>query len=77
MKIKHLGMVNILAQREVVRELVQHDLSASTLAAVTLELLQDQTKREALQADLASITTMLGSGGAYQRAAEAVHHCSS
>ncbi|MFM2143148.1 MAG: hypothetical protein RLZZ476_1692, partial [Verrucomicrobiota bacterium] len=32
-------------------------------------------KREALQADLASITTMLGSGGAYQRAAEAVHHC--
>jgi lipid-A-disaccharide synthase len=74
-KIKHLGMVNILAQREVVRELVQHDLSAATLAAATLELLQDQTKREALQADLASITAMLGSGGAYQRAAQAVCDC--
>ncbi|MBK8093953.1 MAG: lipid-A-disaccharide synthase [Verrucomicrobiaceae bacterium] len=71
-KIQHLGMVNILAGREVVRELVQHDLSPETLARATLELLQDPQKRSDLQADLASVVATLGTGGAYQRAASVI-----
>jgi lipid-A-disaccharide synthase len=72
-RIKHLGIINILAKREVVRELVQGDLSAATLAKATLDLLTDTARREALQADLASVVATLGSGGAYARAAQAVH----
>jgi lipid-A-disaccharide synthase len=74
-KIKHLGIVNILAGREVVRELVQGDLSADTLAQTTTELLLDSGRRESLQADLAAVVAALGSGGAYARAAKAVHEC--
>jgi lipid-A-disaccharide synthase len=71
-RIKHLGIINILAKREVVRELVQGDLSSATLAAATRELLTDDVRRGDLQADLASVVATLGSGGAYRRAAEAV-----
>jgi lipid-A-disaccharide synthase len=72
-RIKHLGIINILAKREVVRELVQHDLNPDTLAQATADLLTQKDRREALQADLASVVATLGSGGAYQRAAQAVH----
>ena len=72
-RIKHLGIINILAKREVVRELVQHDLTPDTLAQATADLLTQKDRREALQADLASVVATLGSGGAYQRAAQAVH----
>lgn len=72
-RIKHLGIINILAKREVVRELVQHDLTPDTLAKATADLLTQKDRREALQADLASVVATLGSGGAYQRAAQAVH----
>lgn len=72
-RIKHLGIINILAKREVVKELVQHDLNPDTLAKATADLLTQKDRREALQADLASVVAMLGSGGAYQRAAQAVH----
>jgi len=72
-RIKHLGIINILAKREVVKELVQHDLTPDTLAKATADLLTNKDRREALQADLASVVATLGSGGAYQRAAQAVH----
>lgn len=72
-RIKHLGIINILAKREVVKELVQHDLNPDTLAKATADLLTQKDRREALHADLASVVATLGSGGAYQRAAQAVH----
>ena len=72
-KIKHLGIVNILAKREVVRELVQGNLSAASLAGAMLEMLGSESKRKQLQDDLAAVVATLGSGGAYARAARAVH----
>lgn len=72
-RIKHLGIVNILAKREVVKELVQGSLNAETLAEATLELLTNPAARLHLEADLASVVATLGSGGAYARAAKAVH----
>jgi lipid-A-disaccharide synthase len=74
-RIKHLGIINILAKREVVKELVQGALNPDTLARATADLLTDSAKREALQADLASVVATLGSGGAYERAARAVLDC--
>jgi lipid-A-disaccharide synthase len=72
-RIKHLGIVNILAKREVVKELVQGGLSPATLAAGMIELLQCEGKRRQIQDDLAAVVATLGSGGAYARAAKAVH----
>ena len=72
-RIKHLGIINILAKREVVQELVQGRLNSDTLAKATTELLTSSAKREHLQQDLADVVATLGSGGAYARAAQAVH----
>lgn len=74
-KIKHIGIVNVLAQREVVRELVQGDLTSDTLAAEIGGLLADDGRRRELQEDLAAVVSTLGAGGAYTRAAQAVEGC--
>ena len=50
-----------------------HVSTIDTLAKATLDLLTDTARREALQADLASVVATLGTGGAYSRAAQAVH----
>ncbi len=71
-RIKHLGIVNILAGREVVRELVQGGLSAGTLADAMLALLKDGDMRGRLQQDLATVVATLGAGGAYRRTAQTV-----
>lgn len=68
-RIKHLGIVNILARRQVVTELVQHDLTPGSLAAEMLRFLRDPAARSALQADLSSVVATLGQPGAYHRAA--------
>ncbi|MBL9176502.1 MAG: lipid-A-disaccharide synthase [Verrucomicrobiaceae bacterium] len=72
-RIKHLGIVNILARCEIVKELVQGGLSATTLATSMIELLQSESKRRQIQDDLTAVVATLGSGGAYARAAKAVH----
>ena len=72
-RIKHLGMVNILAKREVVKELIQHTLTPDSLAAEMLRLLRDPAARAALQTDLAKVVATLGEPGAYQRAATIVN----
>jgi lipid-A-disaccharide synthase len=71
-RIPYLGIINVLAQRQVVQELIQRDFSPSRVAETLLEMLQQPTKREALEKDLASVVTTLGEGGAYERAAQLV-----
>lgn len=72
MKLKHLGIVNILAGEDVVTELVQHDFNVSRLASELLNLATNQAARETLLAKFAHVMTLLGEGGAYRRAADAV-----
>lgn len=71
-KIKKIGIVNVLAKRDVVPELVQGDLTSDSLAAEMVSLLTDDQRRHALEADMASVVATLGEGGAYRRAAEEV-----
>jgi lipid-A-disaccharide synthase len=71
-RIKHLGMVNILAGETVVKEMIQQDFVPEKLAQELLRLLQDQSAREALSAKMHEVVATLGEGGAYGRAAEAV-----
>jgi len=71
-RIKFIGIINVLAGREVVRELVQHLCSPERLGAAMVELLTEPAKRAALQQELAEVVATLGEGGAYTRAAQAV-----
>jgi lipid-A-disaccharide synthase len=68
-KIEKIGIVNILAKRDVVRELVQTELTGDTLGAEMVSLLTDHERRASLERDLAEVVAMLGEGGAYRRAA--------
>ncbi len=70
--IQFIGMINVLAKREVVKELIQHRCNAQTIAAELVPLLQSQAKRTALQQALADVVATLGEGGAYARAAKTV-----
>lgn len=71
-RIKHIGIINVLAKREVVKELVQGGLTPDTLAAEMVDLLTNEIRRHDLQTELAEVVATLGQGGAYQRAAQAV-----
>jgi lipid-A-disaccharide synthase len=71
-KVQYIGLVNILAGEEVVKEFIQ---AAATPAAVAQELgafINSEETRFTLQARLAETSEKLGEKGAHQRAAKAV-----
>ncbi len=72
LSVKHLGIVNVIAGRELVRELLQERASGAAIAEELGRLLEDGDAREALRAELASVVARLGEGGSHRRAAEAV-----
>ncbi|MFZ4766934.1 MAG: lipid-A-disaccharide synthase [Roseimicrobium sp.] len=71
-RIKHIGIVNILAGETVVKELVQGRFTADKVASEMLLLLQDEAARTAVTTRLGEVVALLREGGAYERAAEAM-----
>lgn len=71
-KVDYLGMANILAGREVVREYIQSDATPARLSAEVLRLLGDECYRGELLDGLSEAVGKLGPGGASARAADAV-----
>ena len=72
MKVDYLGIVNVMADREVVRELLQEDCEPGPIAAELGRMVSAHEARTALQAELAEVVAMLGDGGAHDRAADAI-----
>jgi lipid-A-disaccharide synthase len=72
MSVKYLGIVNVIADREVVRELLQEKANGAALAEELERLLSSPGERTQLQEDLAGVVARLGEGGAHLRAARAV-----
>lgn len=72
MSVKYLGIVNVIADREVVRELLQEKANGAALAAELERLLSSPEAREQLRGELADVVAGLGEGGAHLRAARAV-----
>ena len=70
--IQHLGIVNILAGRPVVREFIQGSATPAGLADEILRLLNVPGATRQLSAELQSVVEQLGGDGAAQRAALAV-----
>lgn len=72
MSVRYLGIVNVIADREIVRELLQEDATQGSIAAELERLLSRPEEREQLRRDLAGTVAKLGQGGAYRRAAEVI-----
>src|SRR5260370_6108807 len=66
------SMVNLIAGKRAVPELIQNDFTTTRVAAEILRLLNDPTAREALRRDLAEVRQRLGPPGAVDRAADAI-----
>jgi lipid-A-disaccharide synthase len=66
------SMVNLIAGRRVVPELIQNDFTPERVAAEVLHLLNDQGAREAMRRGLAEVRHHLGPPGAVDRAADAI-----
>lgn len=71
-KVKNIGIVNIVAGREVVPELIQSDARAEKIAEVIRRILNDSLYRDNMKKDLLEVREKLGSPGASERAAEAI-----
>lgn len=54
-KVSHLGMANLLAKKEIVREFIQHDATAQNLADESLRLLDDADYRNTLRSHFAAV----------------------
>ncbi|MEA3366465.1 MAG: lipid-A-disaccharide synthase [Candidatus Hydrogenedentes bacterium] len=68
-RVHHIGMVNILANKRVVPEFVQHEATRQRIVPVVFDLLEDTPARRQMIEDLAAVRAMLGTRGASQRAA--------
>ena len=67
--VRHVGMPNIVAGREVVPELLQGDVTGARITAAARSILDDAGRRAAMVADLREVRHRLGRGGAAGRAA--------
>ena len=59
-KVPHFAMVNLIAEREVVPELVQHDFTVEKIVARMTEIIPDGRTRENMLAGLAEVRARLG-----------------
>lgn len=66
------SMVNLIAKRQVVRELFQQDFTGPKVAHEVEGLLDKQEMREKMIAELGEVKSALGGPGAVERAAESI-----
>jgi lipid-A-disaccharide synthase len=71
-RVPHIGIVNLVAGREVCPELVQEAANPDALAHALTPLIDDTPERGNMLRAMADVTARLGEGGAAERAAAAV-----
>lgn len=69
---RFFAMVNLIADRKAVPELIQREFTAENVAKEIHRLLTQPRAREAIRGELAEIRTRLGPPGAVDRAADAI-----
>jgi lipid-A-disaccharide synthase len=69
-KIKNIGLVNIVAGSQIVPELIQGEVQPDRLASIAAELLDDTNRRKDISSRLGIIREKLGTPGASKRVAD-------
>lgn len=70
--VAHVGLVNILAQKEVTKELIQDDATPEAIADEIERLLTANAVRETMLSEMRAVNDLVGKPGASARAATAV-----
>ena len=71
-RIRSIGLANIVAETPFIPELIQNDASAERIAGEVARLLKDPAARRAMQEGLHHVAARLGAAGASDRAAAAI-----
>lgn len=71
-KLKFIGIVNLVMEKEVVKELIQHELNVENLCAELKKLIEDKNYREQILNEYKQINEKLGGPGASARAAKVI-----
>lgn len=71
-RVPHIALVNVVAGRELVPELIQHRASPGRVAAALIELLRDDERCALMREGLREVKAKLGPPGAVERAAAVV-----
>ena len=71
-RVDHMGLVNLVAGRRIVPELLQGEASPYRIAEEVENLIGDLPQREAIKKELSLVRSRLGTPGASQRAAEII-----
>ena len=69
--VQHFGLVNLVAGKEIAKELMQDELTGKNLAHELLQLLEPEKNRSARE-DLRDVARKLGDSGASEHAAELI-----
>lgn len=72
LRIPDIALVNVVAGRRIVPELLQHEATPARIAAEMLPLLRDQERVAGVKAELSTVKEKLGPPGAVERAADAI-----
>jgi Lipid A disaccharide synthetase len=70
--VKYLGMPNVLANKEVVPEFIQHRARPNAIAKAVLQMLDNPTVRDRMISEFDRLVAKLGEGGASEKAARAI-----
>jgi lipid-A-disaccharide synthase len=70
--VKHLGMPNVLADREVVPEFIQHRAKPNAIGKAVRRLMESETARAGMIAEFDKIIGKLGEGSASEKAARVI-----
>ena len=74
-RLPFIGLVNVVAGKEVVPEFIQYKARPRLIAEKTIEILTSQTALTNVKAELEKVRKNLGSSGASQKAAEIILAC--
>ncbi|MFH1691441.1 MAG: lipid-A-disaccharide synthase [Candidatus Omnitrophota bacterium] len=73
-KIPYIGLVNVVAGKKIVPELIQFNATPKKIFLTATELLHNKKKQEKIHAQLYALKNSLGIPGAYNRTAQEIVH---
>ncbi len=74
-KIRFIGLVNLIMDKEVVKELIQGDLTKEKIVTELKALLEDKKRQEIVRSDYRQLKSLLSEGGhASANAAKSIYH---
>lgn len=69
-KLKHIGLVNIVPGKEIAREFIQQDATPANICGEVLRILDDATYNQQMRESLATLRPLLGESGGSKNIAQ-------